>query len=77
LDINDQVLDLKNFKTELQAIAGKRIIAGNEKKIIRTELLKDLYKELKNTDRRKLNELAEKITEFVINEMRDKRHEQG
>jgi len=74
LKINDQVLDLKNFKAELQAIAGKRIIGESERKKIRTELLKDLFKEIKNADRTKLKELAEEMTEFVINEIREERH---
>ncbi len=74
LKINDQILDLKNFKAELQAIAGKRIIGESERKKIRTELLKDLFKEIKNADRMKLKELAEEMTEFVINEIREERH---
>ena len=74
LKINDQILDLKNFKAELQAVAGKRIIGESERKKIRTELLKDLFKEIKNADRMKLKELAEEMTEFVINEIREERH---
>jgi len=74
LKINNNNLDLKNFKAELQAIAGKRIIAEKEKSRIRTGLLKDLYMQIKNADRRKLNELAEEMTEFVINEIRKDRH---
>jgi len=69
LRINDQVLDLKNFKAELQAIAGKKIIGESERKKIRTELLKDLFREIKNADRMKLKELAEDMTEFVINKI--------
>jgi len=74
LKINDQVLDLKNFKAELQAIAGKRLIGESERKKIRTELLKDLFMEIKNTDRMKLKELAEDMTEFVINEIGEDGH---
>ena len=74
LKIYNNNLDLKNFKAELQAIAGKRIIARDEKRRIITGLLKDLYMQIKNADRRKLNELAEKMSVFVINEIRKDRH---
>ena len=74
LKINDQVLDLKNFKVELQAIAGKKIIGESERKKIRTELLKDLFREIKNVDRMKLKELAEEMTEFVINKIGEEGH---
>jgi len=67
-------LDLKNFKVELQAIAGKKIIGENERKKIRTELLKDLFREIKTADRMKLEELAEEMTEFVINKIGEERH---
>jgi len=77
LKINDQVLDLKNFKAELQAIARKRIIGESERKKIRTELLKDLFREIKNVDRMKLKELAEDMTEFVINEIGEEEHGQS
>jgi hypothetical protein len=58
----------------LQAIVGKRIIGDGERKRIRTELLKDLFKEIKNADRTKLNELAEEMTEFAINKIRAEKH---
>ena len=55
-------------------IAGKRIIGEGERKRIRTELLKDLFKEIKNADRTKLNELAEEMAEFAINKIRAEKH---
>jgi type I restriction enzyme R subunit len=70
LKLEGQNLDLKNFKAALQAIAGKKIIGEGERKRIRTELLKDLFKEIKNADGTKLNELAEEMAEFAIGEMR-------
>jgi len=74
LKLEGQNLELKNFKAVLQAIAGKRIIGEGERKRIRTELLKDLFKEIKNADRTKLNELAEEMTEFAINKIRAEKH---
>jgi len=70
LKLEGQNLDLKNFKAVLRAIAGKKIIGEGERKRIRTELLKDLFKEIKNADGIKLNELAEEMTEFAIGKMR-------
>jgi len=70
LKLEGQNLGLKNFKAALQAIAGKKIIGEGERKRIRTELLKDLFKEIKNADGTKLNELAEEMAEFAIGEMR-------
>jgi type I restriction enzyme R subunit len=74
LKLEGQNLELKNFKAVLQAIAGKRIIGEGERKRIRTELLKDLFKEIKNADRTKLNELAEEMAEFAINKIRAEKH---
>jgi type I restriction enzyme R subunit len=74
LKLEGQNLELKNFKAVLQAIAGKRIIGEGERKRIRTELLKDLFKEIKNADITKLNELAEEMTEFAINKIRAEKH---
>jgi len=70
LKLEGQNLDLKNFKAVLRAIAGKKIIGEGERKRIRTELLKDLFKEIKNADGTKLNELAEEMTEFAIGKIR-------
>ena len=74
LKLEGQNLGLKNFKAVLQAIAGKRIIGEGERKRIRTELLKDLFKEIKNADRTKLNELAEEMAEFAISKIRAEKH---
>jgi hypothetical protein len=74
LMLEGQNLELKNFKAVLQVIAGKRIIGDGERKRIRTELLKDLFKEIKNADI--TNELAEEMAEFAINKIRAKSIEQ-
>jgi len=76
LMLEGQNLELKNFKAVFQVIAGKRIIGDGERKRIRTELLKDLFKEIKNADITKLNELAEEMAEFAINKIRAKSIEQ-
>jgi len=70
LNLNKKNLDLKNFKVALQEIAGKKIIGEKERREIRAELLKDLLKEIKNTDKTKLQELAEEMTEYVIKQIR-------
>jgi hydrogenase maturation factor HypE len=37
-----------------------------------TNLLKNLFKEVKNIDRKKLKKFAEEMTELVINELKKK-----
>jgi len=71
-EVKDQNLNLENFKKAIREVADRKIIGENEKKNIMTNLLKDLFKEVKNVDRTRLKDFAEEMTEFVINELKRK-----
>ena len=75
-------LELKEFKTEIESISEKKILWKEEKRKLKTKLLGDLLKEIKikgiEIDYSRfpeLDELADEMIEYTINNIRNERNE--
>jgi hypothetical protein len=75
-------LELKEFKTEIESISEKKILWKEEKRKLKTKLLGDLLKEIKikgieidSSRFPELDELADEMVEYTINNIRNERNE--
>jgi len=64
-----------NFKTEIKSISKKKILWKEEKKNLKTELMKDLFHEIGSSRLEELDKLVDEMVEYTINNIRDERNE--